>query len=196
MSWFLARHVVHDDHMPIAEHAVKYSLTENDRDSNNVIRADQQLVLQNDSFVPPRQGAAPPMQIDEFPILRSRSLNLQTGLAAEGKASARNLRCIQYGEQEVELTYVEQLVELSQAKALCDTLQLLAKAEGQFRSADNFRELLDKVDQLLGAKMGTEGGNSGLDALARRGCPNGFYAKPRKLEVAACVNRLRTAVFS
>ena len=31
-----------------------------------------------------------------------------SGLAAEGKASAKSLRCIGYGEEEVELTYVEQ----------------------------------------------------------------------------------------
>ncbi|CAK9067260.1 Uncharacterized protein SCF082_LOCUS34082, partial [Durusdinium trenchii] len=47
------------------------------------------------------------------------------GLAADGKVQARSLRCIQYGETEVELSCVEQLVETSQARAIGDALQLL-----------------------------------------------------------------------
>merc|ERR1712224_103845 len=47
------------------------------------------------------------------------------GLAADGKVSARNLRCITYGSTEVELSNCEQIVEISQAKAIMDILQLL-----------------------------------------------------------------------
>ncbi|CAD7957772.1 unnamed protein product [Amoebophrya sp. A120] len=131
-----------------------------------------------------------------FPALRPRRLNNNTNCAADGKASARNLRCIQYGEEEVELTYVEQLVELSQAKALTDILQLLGddysnKVKKQIvDESSSFSQLLDKFDSLLAESP------LALDVLSRWDRPQGFYAKPRKLEIACCINRLRTANFS
>eukprot|EP00392_Amoebophrya_sp_AT5.2_P001950 g1955.t1 len=136
----------------------------------------------------------------------SREGQGQNGCAADGKASARSLRVIQYGEQEVELTYMEQLVELSQAKALCDLLgdscesngilkKIAAKSGGSV-GENSFRALLDAVDNALEFGLeGAGGGASGLDLLSRFSGPQGFYAKPRKLEIAACVNRLRTAKF-
>ena len=52
----------------------------------------------------------------QFPPLRERSFSpgepAKNGCAPDGKCAARSLRVLQYGEQEVELTYVEQLVEL------------------------------------------------------------------------------------
>merc|ERR1719265_564700 len=54
---------------------------------------------------------------------------LKQGLAADGKVAARNLRCIQYGETEVELTCIEQLVETSQARAIGDALQRLGDGD-------------------------------------------------------------------
>ena len=94
-----------------------------------------------------------------------------------------------YGDEEIELTYVEQLVEISQAKALCDLVQFVAADKKS--SGLSFKETLDYIDGLFDKELSS---GSGLDCLARSS-PNGFYAKPRKLEVAACINRVRTANF-
>merc|ERR1712178_110143 len=103
------------------------------------------------------------------------------GCASSGKSTARSLRCIAYGDEEVELTYVEQLVELSQAKALCDILQFLGdekfhKKLGYSSTGGDvyFDDLLDRLDKVLD---NTEA-ECGLDFLSRFGKPNGFYSKP------------------
>mmetsp|Transcript_23191 Transcript_23191/g.64806 ORF Transcript_23191/g.64806 Transcript_23191/m.64806 type:complete len:641 (-) Transcript_23191:76-1998(-) len=141
---------------------------------------------------------------DKFPSFRTRLLSsTANGLAPAGggKALARNLRCIQYGEEEVELTYVEQLVELGQAKALCDVLQYLGDNK-YFKKLNlpetqdvDFASLLQSLDRAL-SDRGREGEKCGLDILSRfSNAPNGFYTKPRRLEIAAAVNRVRTAKF-
>merc|ERR1712224_560941 len=77
-----------------------------------------------------------------------RKLFCNQGLAADGKVSARNLRCITYGGTEVELTNVEQLVEISQAKAIMDILQLLGDKKGQLPYKKTFREVVDSVEEM------------------------------------------------
>ena len=59
----------------------------------------------------------------------SRRRLQKDGLAAEGKVHARNLRCIQYGDTEVELSAVEQLVEISQE--IADLLRTVVKRLGR-----------------------------------------------------------------
>lgn len=114
---------------------------------------------------------------------------MREGLAANGKVAARNLRCIQYGDTEVELSCVEQLVEISQARAIGDALQHLADGRlvGQSLSA-----VMEQLERELRAD-GRPVGEQGLDKLSRFREPCPFYAMPRRLEIAAAVNRLRTA---
>merc|ERR1712045_885031 len=69
---------------------------------------------------------------------------LRRGLAADGKVAARSLRCIQYGETEVELSGIEQLVETSQARAIGDALQRLGDGD----LLDSRKSLADVVQQL------------------------------------------------
>jgi len=127
---------------------------------------------------------------------RPRALKKDNGCYSSGKSSARSLRCISYGDEEVELTFVEQLVEISQARALCDILQYLG--DGSFNAklgiaeGANFRQVLDGLERELNRNAN---GECGLDFISRMSGPGGFYAKPRKLEIAAAVNRLRTARF-
>jgi len=117
-------------------------------------------------------------------ILRSQ------GLAANGKVSAKSLRCISYGETEVELTNVEQLVEISQAKAIADCLQKLGDA-GQVNGKTRLKDVVERLYATLRRNEGMSGAN-GLDMLSRFGKPNGFYALPRSFEIAAALSRLRT----
>merc|ERR1711871_1412965 len=132
---------------------------------------------------------APPPTDETFPPIKER--RLLGGLSCSGKCGARSLRCISYGDEEIELTFVEQLVEISQAKALCDMLQFIDK-DKQLLESGRFSELCSKVASLLDQETGS---GSGLDRLSYSGKPNGFYSKPRRLEIAACINRLRTAKF-
>jgi len=116
---------------------------------------------------------------------------LKQGLGTDGRVSAKSLRCISYGETEIELTYVEQLIETSQARAIADALLYLAGpaklVDGQATLAQVITEL-EKVLHGSGSAVGVQG----LDALSRQyPCP--FYALPRRFEIAAAINRLRTA---
>lgn len=100
----------------------------------------------------------------------------------------RSLRCIQYGDTEVELSCVEQLVEISQARAIGDALQLLGQSFPVNRPLATVMQELEKQLRADGKPVGEQG----LDSLSRREpCP--FYVLPRRFELAAAVNRLRTA---
>jgi len=112
-----------------------------------------------------------------------------SGIAAAGKVSAKSLRCISYGETEIELTNVEQLVEISQAKAIADCLQKLGDP-GWVDGKATLREVVEKL--YASVTSSKKCGAAGLDSLSRWGHPNGFYALPRKFEIAAALSRLRT----
>jgi predicted ABC-class ATPase len=133
-------------------------------------------------------GSVPPAP-RPFGNVGKRQLR-RNGLAAEGKVAARNLRCIQYGETEVELSCVEQLVETSQARAIGDCLQRLATGD-LLGERKTFSDVIDDLEKEITGE-GKPVGDQGLDNLSRREpCP--FYVLPRRFEIAAAVNRLRTA---
>jgi len=121
-------------------------------------------------------GSSPAGQ--SFGTLSKRRLLLK-GLAAEGKTNARSLRCIQYGETEVELSCIEQLVEISQARAIMDCLQKLA--DGDLLRGDRpLSEVLLELEKMICAD-GKEVGTQGLDCLSRfrepcpfTPCPDGW----------------------
>merc|ERR1712187_774475 len=83
-----------------------------------------------------------------FGEISDRKLNFGRGLVADGKVSARNLRCISYGSTEVELTNCEQLVEISQAKAIMDILQYLGDGNLGYKDR-TFRKVIDSIQQML-----------------------------------------------
>jgi len=113
------------------------------------------------------------------------------GLAADGKVVARSLRCIQYGETEVELSGIEQLVETSQARAIGDALQRLGDGD-LLDSRKSLTDVVQQLEQMLQGD-GKPVGEQGLDSLSRFREPCPFYVMPRGIEIAAAVNRLRTA---
>ena len=128
------------------------------------------------------------------------------------KVTARGAGRLQYGEREIELGLVEQLVEESQVRAIGDSLKLLAATAAWTTSlppappppanasaggtpppppppppAGSVAALLAHWKQSLDAH--------GLDAL-NPGFYHGAYARPRAVEVAAAMNRLRGTTFS
>ncbi len=98
---------------------------------------------------------------------------------------ARGLDRIDFGRSEIDLRGVEQLVDASQTRAIAVAIQLAAT-----RWMDGQRTLcavLDELEQLLDAR-----GLDELDPYHRPGCHPGNYARPRRFEIAAAINRLRT----
>ncbi|CAK0781040.1 hypothetical protein CVIRNUC_005266 [Coccomyxa viridis] len=112
-------------------------------------------------------------------------ISIYPGSPAERvKCTARQTDLIQYGDENLDLSAVEQLVEKSQTRAIADALNLLRLWLGQQQhQGKTIAELLQHLEQELDSK--------GLDMLAPSLRP-GNLARPRTFEVAAALNRLRS----
>lgn len=132
--------------------------------------------------------APPPVA---FPASAPARVLLKEGLAADHKVSAKSLRCISYGNTEIELTYVEQLVEIGQAKAVMDCLQHLAASPKYVDGKRTLSEIVHMLERTLSGE-GQPIGKQGLDEIVH-GSPCPFHSLPRRFEIAAALNRLRTA---
>jgi len=87
---------------------------------------------------------------------------------------------VNFGETELNLSALEQLVEKYQTIAICDSLLVL-------RGFMTGNQTLLQVIQQLENRISVQG----LDCL-KPGQPTGCYARPRIIEVAMALNRLRT----
>jgi len=97
----------------------------------------------------------------------------------EVKISSKGLHSIAFGTHTIALGAVEQLVDISQTRAIGDAIYYATTF------MDESRPLKEIVDAVIRAIE-----KGGLDVLNRR--PVGDYAKFRGLELAAAINRLRT----
>lgn len=100
---------------------------------------------------------------------------------ANGKVAVRSKDTVSYGEQELNLSALEQIVAKSQTSAISMALQIFARLAGSGPSS---------LPGVL-ASLETVMDDGGLDALAP-GQYNGGLARPRTLEFAGAVNRLRS----
>jgi predicted ABC-class ATPase len=107
------------------------------------------------------------------------SLDPRRGKRPE-KVDAKGRSTILFGRTAIDLSAVEQLVSVSQTRAIGDALVLAKK-----RFMDGERTVSEVLDALEG-----ELDRGGLDALSR--FPTGSYARPRRQEIAQALNRLRT----
>ncbi len=101
------------------------------------------------------------------------------------KIDAKGLDTILYGRDPIDLRSVEQLVALSQTRAAGHAIHLATERFMDGRIA--LRDVLDALDEYLDRR--------GLDSLDPFRCGErhpGDFARPRKYEVAAAINRLRT----
>ena len=98
------------------------------------------------------------------------------------KIDAHGVDTIVFGRTTIDLHHVEQLVDPSQTRAIGDALLYLAE-----RYLDGQRTLAEVV-----AAVERDLDRHGLQVLApfSRGVPD--YARPRRFEIAAALNRLRT----
>ncbi|HEY3248597.1 MAG TPA: ABC-ATPase domain-containing protein [bacterium] len=92
-------------------------------------------------------------------------------------------RTITIGREPVELKGVEQLVDPGQCRAVGDAI-VFAAEQGYVDGSRSLREIVGLIDNELSQR--------GLDVLSPFPGHPGDYARPRRHEVAAALNRLRT----
>jgi predicted ABC-class ATPase len=117
-------------------------------------------------------------------IVKPESFDASRG--SREKVDAKGLTTIMYGTNKIDLTYVEQLVDESQTRAIAEMMKYTARNIMKGREmalSDLIMQLYEHVKQ------------SGLDAISPYyGAHPGDLAFPRELELAAAMNRLRTLV--
>lgn len=102
------------------------------------------------------------------------------------KIDAKSHDHIIYGHEPIDLRYVEQLVDNSQTRAVGYAIHLAA--EELMNGKASLREVVERIEQFFDTH--------GLDELHPFHQPEhnpGNFARPRKHEIAAAINRMRTA---
>ncbi len=132
------------------------------------------------------QGATRAVEHSGFPAVTRRVVDPSsldpTGRQGKRRVTARGVDTLTFGEEDVDLSAVEQIVDRSQVTGIGRALALLG--EGVLDGTIPLGEGLD----LLDAELAREG----VDALLGGGRDATDLAVPRRHEVAAALNRLRT----
>uniref|UniRef100_K3WBG0 Uncharacterized protein n=1 Tax=Globisporangium ultimum (strain ATCC 200006 / CBS 805.95 / DAOM BR144) TaxID=431595 RepID=K3WBG0_GLOUD len=123
-------------------------------------------------------------QDDDFGGFTAR-IPLPRGFEVNGKVVARGLGRIQYGEVDLDLAAVEQLVEPSQVRAIADAI---LKARSYMDGKRTLTEVLNVLEEEMAR-------TNSLDLIGTHK-KSGFYTRPRRFELAAAINRLRTATIT
>jgi predicted ABC-class ATPase len=103
----------------------------------------------------------------------------------DAKITTRGCETIVYGTTEIDLRGVEQLFDPSQTRAIGELMRIAA--DRLMRDEPTFDTLLDEIESFLDTE--------GLDALSpfrRPGEHPGAFARPRRFEIAAAINRMRS----
>jgi predicted ABC-class ATPase len=101
------------------------------------------------------------------------------------KIDVKALDLILFGRDRIDLRSVEQLVDKSQTHAVGHAIHLASERYMDGRTA--LRQVVENVEELLDRE-----GLDLLDPYYRQSRHPGNYARPRKYEIAAAINRLRT----
>ena len=132
--------------------------------------------------VPTKAGTpirpAPPRNPDP------RSLDPSRG-RRDVKVDARGCERIAFGTSEIDLRGLEQLFDPSQARAIA--LALVRIRQYAQESPLSLSEILDAIESAIDAE-----GLETLDPFGARGEHPGSLARPRRIEIAAALNRLRS----
>ncbi|QHS21525.1 ABC-ATPase domain-containing protein [Virgibacillus sp. MSP4-1] len=116
-------------------------------------------------------------------VLLPESLDSRKG--KKSKVQAKGLDKILMGKVDIDLQQVEQLVDVSQTRMIAQILHHLEQ-KGWLKQKKSLSELLDEIEKQMDTR--------GLPSFTPR--PNehpGELARPRRFEIAATLNRLRTA---
>jgi predicted ABC-class ATPase len=128
-----------------------------------------------------QSSGSKPSEVVPFGAIRERYPTAKE-FSPSGKVRVSRRGIISYGETELDLTGLEQIVSTSQTNAISAALQRLASSE--IAPGMSLYDALKALDATID--------NGGLDVLAP-GHFNGALARPRLLEIAGAVNRLRQA---
>lgn len=101
------------------------------------------------------------------------------------KISSRDRGEIVYGTTEIDLRGVEQLFDPSQTRAIAGALHFAARQ--LLNDERSLSEILDELERLF-----DDEGLDALDPFQRAGRHPGALARPRRFEIAAAINRMRT----
>jgi len=103
----------------------------------------------------------------------------------EVKIDANDLDRIRFGSDDIDLRHVEQLVDCSQTRAVGFAVHLAAK---RFMDGEaTLRQVVDRLEEFFDRE-----GLDALDPFHRPGRHPGNFARPRRFEIAAAINRLRS----
>lgn len=103
----------------------------------------------------------------------------------EVKIDVRSVHSLTFGTTPVDLNGVEQVMNKEQTRAIGYAVYLGVK---KFMGGEKtLKKILNDVEIFL-----DENGLDPLDPFNRNGCHPGSFARPRKFEIAAAINRLRT----
>ena len=94
-----------------------------------------------------------------------------------------------FGTETIDLRFVDQLVETSQTRAIAYAIYFAS--EKMVRNKVTLREIVDALDEYFN--------NNGLDSLDpfyKKEKHPGNFSRPRKFEIAAAINRLRSLEIS
>lgn len=99
------------------------------------------------------------------------------------KISTKGKNLIQFGRENINLDFIEQLIDANQTSAIGDIIYFCSK-----HVFDDKIDLNEALDIILGKIE-----KNGLDIISPfYGQHPGYYSLPRKLEIGAAINRLRT----
>ena len=145
--------------------------------------ADAKAIAQANPGTRERQVDAP-LEPPSARIPRAESFDPSRGKRAV-KIDVRGVDSLGFGREEVNLRGVEQLLDPSQTRAI--GLAMHFASEAWMPDGMPLAKLLDALEERFD--------NEGLDFLdpfARRGEHPGALARPRRFEIAAAINRLRS----
>ena len=128
------------------------------------------------SAAPRAPGPLPPRSAR---IPEPSSLDPSRGRRAERVRSVKT-RAIEFGSEEIDVALLYQLVDPAQCRAIGDALLQLAR--GTCDGHKSIAELMDEIDAQIQ--------RNGLDSVCEPGF--GDRARPRRFEIAAALNRLRS----
>ena len=127
-------------------------------------------------------GSPLPRDFGRVPV--ARSFDASRG-KRDVKIEVRGIDHLLFGKEPIDLRGVEQLVDASQTRAIGHILHV---ASGRFMDGERtLGEVLALVEDFLDRE-----GLDPLDPFHRKGHHPGSFARPRKYEIAAAINRLRT----
>ncbi|WP_217586083.1 ABC-ATPase domain-containing protein [Lentibacillus saliphilus] len=122
-----------------------------------------------------------------FGLITARSFeqkSLQTKKGKRSKTQAKGLTTIVMGQSNISFDHTEQLVDPSQTRMIAEIIQFLDRTNGL--GDRSLTELLDLIDTQIDEK--------GLASFTTyRDAHPGDLARPRRYEIAAVLNRMRTA---